>query len=299
MGRAGIWIVNGALFVLCCFLTANLVNGWIAEGLAATPTPPAVAAAASPVAARGWSDRQVILQRNLFQVSTLLPEEPDAAAEAAALEEQLEATRLPLRLLGTVASSLPGEAWAAIENTQNRQQLVVRQDDSLLDKATVVRIERRRIVIQNGARREELALDEDTAGAGMLPIRASASPPEPGVGDLRERVQRLSENNFQVQRDDVQQAMRNPAELFSQARILPKYENGQMVGVQLNSIQPGSLFEQIGIQNGDVITGVNGIVVSSPQDSAALLKELTESDQFEVNVLGGDGQTRTLSYVVQ
>jgi general secretion pathway protein C len=93
--------------------------------------------------------------------------------------------------------------------------------------------------------------------------------------------------------------MRNPAELFSQARILPKYENGQMTGVQLNSIQPGSLFEEIGIRDGDVITQVNGIVVSSPQDSAALLRELTESSQFEVNVMSSDGQPRTLSYTVQ
>jgi type II secretory pathway component PulC len=65
------------------------------------------------------------------------------------------------------------------------------------------------------------------------------------------------------------------------------------------STQPGSLFEDIGIQDGDVITEVNGIVISSPQDSAALLRELTQSDQFDVEVLGADGAPRTLSYVIQ
>ena len=292
MSRVGILVLNGALFVLCCFLTANLVNGWLGEWLAG---PPAGAPPPRPVearAARSWSDREVILKRNLFQVSTLLPSEP-TPDEAAAAAEQLEATKLPLKLLGTVASSQPALAWAAVEDTQGHSQIVVRVNDTLLDRATVLRIERRRIVLQNGAKREELALDESEQAMGI---------PEPrnaGAGDLRERIQHVSENQFQVQRDDVEKAVRNPAELFSQARILPKYENGQMTGVQLNSIQPGSLFEQIGIRNGDVITQVNGIVVSSPQDSAKLLSELTSANQFEVGVVGVDGQTRTLSYTVQ
>lgn len=300
MSRFAIWIVNGALFVLCCFLTASLVTGWVGDWLSAAPGEAPAPAATAPAAGRDWSERKVILDRNLFQVSTLQPEEP-AAPEPAAEDEELEATRLPLKLLGTVAASDPRAAWAAVEETTRRERIVVRPQDRLLDKATVVRIERRRIVIENAGKREELALD-DEGKPSLTPLaRASvAGRPAPAeVADLRERVQRLSEDSFQVQREEVNEAIRNPAELFSQARILPRYENGQMTGVQLNSIQPGSLFEEIGIRDGDVITQVNGIVVTSPQDSAALLRELTESNVFEVTVLGADGQPRTLSYVVQ
>jgi general secretion pathway protein C len=296
MSRYVIWIVNGALFVLCCFLTAGLLNGWLAEWLAG---PVAVAPSARSLEEpppRDWAARQVILERNLFQASTLLPEEP-VEPTPEELEEQLEATRLPLKLLGTVAASDPNEAWAAVEDTQQRRRLVVRTRDRLLDKATVLRIERRRLVLENDGRREELVLDEaQVAGLPGGPPRPTAASP---VGDLRERVQRLSDNSFQVQRNDVQQAMRNPSELFTQARILPKYENGEMAGVQLNAIQPGSLFEQIGVRNGDVITQVNGIEVTSPQDSNRLLQELTQATEFQVEVVGEDGEPRTLSYVVQ
>lgn len=303
MSRFVIWIVNGALFVLCCALTASLVNGWLGEWLSAVPDggPGAVGRVAALPAARDWSERQTILDRNLFQVSTLLPEE-SAAPEPSAEDEELEATRLPLKLLGTVASSNPEAAWAAVEDTTKRERLLVRPDDRLLDKARVIRIERRRIVLENAGRREELALDEEDSPMGQALRSAAAvraAPAVADISDLRERVRRLADDSFAVQRDQVQEAIRNPAELFSQARILPKYENGQMVGVQLNSIQPGSLFEEIGIRNGDVITQVNGIVVSSPQDSAALLRELSESSQFDVSVQGSDGEPRTLSYVVQ
>ncbi len=301
MSRFPIWIVNGALFVLCCFLTSSLVIGWGGEWLAGAPATAPLAPAPAAPAGRDWSQREVILTRNLFQVSTLLPEGPPMP-EPGDADEELEATRLPLKLLGTVASSDPRASWAAVEDTTRRERQVVRTQDRLLDKATVVRIERRRIVLENAGKREELALDEEGSALAQ-PARAAglsrAAPAVADVGDLRDRVQRLAEDRFQVQREDVQEAMRNPAELFSQARILPKYEEGEMVGVQLNSIQAGSLFEDIGIQDGDVITEVNGIVISSPQDSAALLRELTQSDQFDVEVLGADGAPRTLSYVVE
>ena len=301
MGRLGIWVVNAALFALCCFLSAGLANAWIAEWLTARPSaaPARRVSAAEP--ARAWSDRQTILDRNLFQVSTLVPEKP-VEAEPALTDEELEATGLPLKLLGTISANDQAAAWAAVEDQQSHKKIIVRVDQRLLDKATVLRIERRRIVLQNGAKREELALDADEAVPGGGIRQASAQPARapapPAANDLRERVKRLSEGNFQVQRDDVEEAVRNPAALFSEARILPKYDNGSMVGVQLSSIKPGSLFEEIGIQNGDTVTQVNGITVTSPQDSAALLKELTSASEFQVNVLGADGQTRSLNYSI-
>jgi general secretion pathway protein C len=232
-------------------------------------------------------------------------------------EEDLEATKLPVRLLGTAASFDPKHSWAAVEDLETRKHQLVRVHDPL-KQAKVIRIERRRIVIENGQRREELALD-DAPGAGAagatggpgagarnaaqrpqaaaLPVSATAPP---GVdSNVANRVRKLADNRFAVNRNDVQQAARNPAQLFQQARILPKWENGQMVGVQLNAIQTGSLFEQIGIQSGDTITMMNGVRVDSPENSAGLIRELTESRQFNVVVRGNDGRERTLTYEVQ
>jgi hypothetical protein len=81
-------------------------------------------------------------------------------------EEDLEATKLPLKLLGTATHSDPSLAWAAVQDLKNRNHLVVRVEDRLLEQARVVRIERGRIVLENKGRREELALEEDGAPPG-------------------------------------------------------------------------------------------------------------------------------------
>jgi general secretion pathway protein C len=294
MSRKAILVLNASLGVCACFLLANLIVTLL------TRPDPVLASVAPrlPVELRqpSWDDRRVILERNLFNVSVLAP-----AADPSA-EEELEATKLPLKLLGTVAADLPELSWAAVQDLEGGGHLVVRVDQTLLDRARVLRIERRRIVLQNGARREELALEGDEAAPVALRTPAPAprpSRPRAQRPGLQERLQRLSENRMALDREAVAEATRNPTNIFSQARILPKYEEGAMVGVQVNAIKPGSLLEEIGLRNGDTISQVNGIAISTPEDSTEVLRELAQSTEFTVVVTGADGLQRTLTYEVQ
>lgn len=305
LNRIVLWSVNAVLVVLCCWIAGGLLADVVAE--LAVPPPALVAGEPPPAppAARTWQQRQAILDRNLFKASTATP-------DAEAIAEDLAATKLPLRLLGTAASGDARRSWAAVEDLEKRQHLVVRVADRLQGKAEVVRIERRRIVLRNGGRLEELALDEgETTQAGAARVGSAgdsgrygrperrAAMQAAGANSAAERVQRLAENRFGVTREDVETVANNPAALFSQARILPKYDEGKMVGVQLNAIKPGSLFEQIGIREGDTITELNGIQITSQQDSATVLRELTSANAFNVTVSGSDGAVRQLSYEVQ
>jgi general secretion pathway protein C len=297
LGKLAIRVVNAVLFTLCCYWTAALVSAWIGAGLVARPIvrPPSTTTVSAP--GREWSDRQAILDRNLFRVSTLLPA-PAVAVESEPEEEGLEATRLPLRLLGTVASADADAAYAAVEDQQTRKRSVVRVGEGLLDSATVLRIERRRIVIQNGSNREELALDDEKElrqQEGRRLARAARTP-GPVADGLRERIQKLSETSFAASRKNAGPAGEEASQPLAGARVLPKYEQGQMTGVQVSSIDRGSLFEDLGIQDGDTVTQVNGIIVTGPQDSVAALRELTEASEFQVNVIGADGQSRTLTH---
>jgi general secretion pathway protein C len=296
MNRTGILIANGALLVVCCFLAAKIVAAVTAEILTPAPADDAVLAPRPDPIGHGASDPQEILRRNPFNVSTLGPKLPLDDDEVYAK------TKLPLRLLGTAASADAERSWAAVEDLDTREHLVVRPNDQLKGQARVIRIDRRRIVLQNGPRREELGLEEGEAAppprqSARTPARARRrpAPRNPGRNNPRAEVRQLGENRFAVPRSDVQSIANNPAALFSQARILPKYQDGEMIGVQLNSIKSGSLFEQIGIEDGDTITEFNGIKVTGQQQSAQVLRELTEATKFEVTV-DRDGEPVSLSY---
>ena len=289
MGAVLSWATNAALFTLACYLAADTGNEVIAAVLAPAPEQVVEAPPTSPIQDRNWADRQVILTRNLFNSTTIDP--PPAPEE---LAEEIEKSKLPLTLLGTFAATNPDLARAAIEDRQQRKTQVVGLGDSLQGKATVLRIERRRVVLlENGVQRE-LVFEEQNTPKLRKPTRVARNTRR--RLPARSRVQKLDENRFAVSREELEETLRDPSELLSQARILPKYEDGEMLGVQVNAIKSNSLFEQIGLQNGDVITEVNGLKINAPEQSAALLQEFSDSTSFSVQLQRADGTTQTLEF---
>jgi type II secretion system protein C len=288
MKRVAILTVNTALVILSCFLAsgviADVTAAVLAPGPAEASAPPGAGTSAPPTPA----DRQVILARNLFNVSTLNPE------PLAPEDESYEKTKLPLRLLGTAAAQDTGLSWAAVEDLETKQHSIVRVDQEIKGGAKVVRIERRRIVLQNGAQLEELALEGDENGSEVAHTRPAAARRTAARPNARGNLERLADNRFAVNRGELQNLATNPSALFSQARILPKYENGQMVGVQVSGIKPGSWFEQAGIQNGETITAVNGAAIGA-DGAPTLFREITQGSATRVTVRGTDGNERELS----
>lgn len=282
MKRVLILTANTALVVLSCYLASGIVTGIVAaliEPDAANASPSRTLAADSP---RDRADRQIILTRNLFNVSTLAPTGVEA------LSEEYEDTKLPLRLLGTAAAADTALSWAAIEDLETKQHLVVRIDQDVKGGARVLEIERRRIVLLNNGRKEQLGLEGDEL--------AAATPRPARRPTARGSLERLAENRFAVDRSEIQNLATNPSALFSQARILPKYEGGQMVGVQVSAIKPGSLFEQAGLQNGDTITEINGQPVNGPEGAPQLFQKLTQGGDIRLGVQDANGGRRDIDF---
>ena len=286
MARYLSWLLNGALLAVCCFFTARTANAVLGAWLAPPAELPASEAAAT-VPDGTAADHRVILDRNLFHSAA-----GTMALSAAELEEQLEATKLPLGLLGTVASPNPKLSWAAVEDRDSRTHLVLRVGDAVKGQATVERIERKRIVLRENGRLRELSLEEDAS------VAEAAPPARRGAAAARRRVaSRPSrpppEPPPAVEPLDAPEI--NTAQLFSQAQILPKYENGAMVGVQVSAIQAGSMLESLGLKDGDVITARDGQPLDSPESAAGFLTALGGSQPISLSAIDANGVPKTLS----
>lgn len=268
------WAANAVLFVLACFLAANTANTIFAAMLAppaVDPTPHTQNVATQRGSA---SAHQAILTRNLFASSTIEAPPPSESTE------DIEATNLPLDLLGTAAADDPDLAWAAVMDRELNATLVVGIGDRLKEKADVVRIERRRLVLrENGAHRELTFGDEGPVNKSVrrAPRRS------------RSNAKRPTRNRRQITREQVDEVLKDPTDLLAQARFLPKYDGQEMIGFQVNAIKQGSVLQDVGLQNGDIIKEFNGIAINNAQDSAKLLQELSEAKRFSILVDGPNG----------
>jgi hypothetical protein len=98
-------------------------------------------------------DPQVIVERNLFAPAT--GASPRASQEPA---EELEESELPLVLVGTVAAEDPALSQAAVRDVRNGETRVIGPGDALAPDATAVRIERRRLILEEGGDHRELRI---------------------------------------------------------------------------------------------------------------------------------------------
>jgi len=286
MATIGIRLANAVLFVLSCSVVANVISDVGASVLVPTRLPSAAPAHVEAPASPRWQDRQVILDRNLFGAQVV--DEP--IADEPEPDQNLEETKLPLKLLGTIASEDQRVASAAIEDTSSRQHEVVKVGDHLAShsQVEVERIDRGRVVLLNGGKREVLTLDEEGAAvlaSARAPRRATAA------SRRRERRSRVTRDSVKDRLQDLadQEGPRGPAALFSQARILPKYENGAMVGIELTKIKDDSLYQKVGLQDGDILTSVNGVPIDNPAATAEVLRNLQSAQELILQRRRADG----------
>lgn len=282
------WLANTALFTLCCFLVANTANAIIAAWLSQSPALAVELGPRSGTQSRSWSDRQQITQRNLFHSAVL---STPASTPATPTDEELKETELPLKLWGTIAATDPALSWASVEETGGSGAISAVRVGDQIQNATIVGIERRRVVLLENGNRRSLSLDdEDTTGLSLTsakfnkpPTRATTSRADRTARNKARREARVAKTKSPVG---------NPSSLYSQARIVPRIdpETNRVTGLQLSAIQAGSVFEAVGIQNGEVITEIAGVLVSDIGDSTKIMAALTDPDEVEIVTVDPDGK---------
>ncbi|MCD6487544.1 MAG: PDZ domain-containing protein [Syntrophobacterales bacterium] len=218
---------------------------------------------------------RVISERNLFGSIN------KAAGERYINVDELESTKLNLALLGTVYGTGKLDC-AVIEEKDHKKQSLFRVGDAIAS-ATLVKIMRGMVVLHVDGKDEMLAMevkeDKNTAGIG-------------------ERTASGAGNSITVKKAEIDDAMKDMGKILTQARIRPYFSAGKSDGFIINRIKKGSIFQKMGMQNGDIIQGVDGSPIKSPDEMLKLYNGLKSGSAINLNIKR-KGKERNLEYVFQ
>lgn len=214
----------------------------------------------------------IISRRNLFKAEAAQPNK--AVAQPV--------SQLKLRLVGTEVSS--GRApFAIIEDGTKNEQDVFEINESLFGQAKLVEIFPESVRIEHNGKIETLLLEEGTEGAAS--VGGGESPAE-------------DETEFTVPEAELSEALSNLPLLLSQARAVPYFQNGQSVGMRLFAIRRGSMYEKLGLKNGDIVKSINENNLSDPSQALKLFEQLKSERSIGVK-LERDGAPRELKYSIR
>jgi general secretion pathway protein C len=258
------------------------------------PAPEPQAAAGAPAADMRKDPLEayaVIVERNLFRTTDrpIVVDQTDP--------NSLEATALQLDLYGTIAGE-GGRGYAIIEDRDKKRQRVYKVGDRVAG-ATIVKIMRNAVVLRLGEKdqvlkKKEIAStgSERRALPGIVPQQAQ--PASPGAAPSPRPLSRPPSAGPSGSAADL-------AGLLTQARVIPNVKagsSGKPDGVIINEIQPGSLFENVGLVNGDVIQEVNGKTVTGVADLVSMYRDLKPGTNLSVKVTRS-GRQVVLNHTVE
>jgi general secretion pathway protein C len=318
--RKYLWTAILALLFTGAWLVARTVNTVV--GAAVRPKPQA-----DPGALSAPPPRPVLpVTLDADKLYRLIGVEPPKAAEAAAAAPVRPQTcsdkaarpiksDLRLQLVVAVQAEVPSQSLVTLMDATSRESRVLGVGEEF-GGATLLGVTRLGdaddatgnafkmvAVICNGGTKEYLDA-EAGAGApadgnlnvGVAQVPARPGGPRPPGGQL-DGVRKLTDNRYEIDKAVIDSSLTNLNTLATQARLVPSFKNGVANGFKLFQIQPGSLYSSIGIENGDVITRINGYEINSADKALEIYSKLRESSHVTIELDRG-GQNIKKDYSI-
>jgi general secretion pathway protein C len=272
-----VW-VNLALLALVAYGGASTVSTAIAARLM---PPPDVRLSAPPPPIEKEPHRPAsyyasIHVRDIFN---------SAKPEAEKPKEPPKPTELKLKLWGVVVHR-DGSSYCVIEDLTTRKQELYRINDMVAGSARVKQVDWDRVILDRDGRDEILELA--TAQGGPVTAVAAVRPGVPAATaqpPSDPHIEQLGDLAYAIDRSEVDNALDNMNQLFTQIRAVPHFEGGKSTGFRLFAIRQNSIFDKIGLKNGDIIQAINGSEINDPSKALGLINELRNQRELAVKIV--------------
>ncbi|MFO0415992.1 MAG: type II secretion system protein N [Pseudomonadota bacterium] len=185
---------------------------------------------------------------------------------------------LMLSLIGTFITQ-GQEPYAIIEDKKKNEQEMFLIGDSIFNQATLKTIYLDRVEVERNGKLEVLRLDEigGNGGAGIVSTGA---------------------NDFVVEEAELDKGLENLPLLLTQARAVPYFKDGRSIGLRLFAIKTGSLYEKVGLKNGDILKNINGNSLGDISQALKLFEQLKQERSITL-ILERDKQDREFKYTIR
>lgn len=264
-------LVMAAAITIISFLAVDIFYKGVGMQLAGKKAkgierPAGVASAPAQV---GPAERYALItERNLF-MTTLKA----IADKSPGLTPSEEYTAFDLK--GTIAIN-ESMGYAIVEEKGKGKQKLYRIGE-MIGSARLVRVTRNAVILSSSGR--EMVMKVKDNGEPAVPGQAYRSPG----------------NGIALSKQDVTQSLGDLKSIMSQAVVRPYMNEGVQQGFVISNIIPGSLYERLGLKNGDVVQEVNGKKLDGADDVLQLVNVMQSGGSVSVNLMR-NGKNESINY---
>ncbi len=214
--------------------------------------------------------------------------------------EDLQPTSLKVALLGTIPRTT---SPSGVIREVDKRNIFNSEEEALTAIENIFRSEKYAeyglaVIKDKGTKRQDLYREGDTIQGAVIKkiLRGKVIL---RVGD-RDEILTIEEGaasgtEKMVGRSELQESLKNIHQLLSQARIRPFFRDGKAEGLAISNIKAGSFFAKLGLKNGDIVQGIDGRDITSPDDVLEVYERLRSGSEVTLEIRRG-GEQKTINY---
>ncbi len=281
-------LLNWGLIILTVLLASAASSRIIALFIRPVYTPlPTKRAVVQSHSVTPPEDFTVIEKRNIFDVENRIPDPLDQGLLDCFA--QAKASTSGMQLLATIVMGNESLSVALLQDSGSNK-FAVRKDETFLDRYQALKVERKKFCYMVKATQEMEYVEIPDEGGEIGGNLTNSS----GGG-----IMPKSETTFEIKQTYLDNQLKDLNTVLQTAKAVPFTDSsGHMKGFLMQSIDPESPFSQLGLRQGDVLAGVNDIVLDNAGKGLEAFQRLRSSNKIELKIMRG-GQEMTLSYDVK
>lgn len=268
-------LVLGTVAVLAARATAHAADARLLRLCDDEGAPPAELVAPLLVAPAPEQRGDEIVRRNVFCSACRVPARPPVTGD--------DSAPLSLRLLAIMFATPPADPRLSVAVIKDQRGAAGAYTvGSPIGPAVVDAIDELHVFLrlQNGGRQALTLL----GGERPVPSRSAPAPPDPLFAELDAGIIKVGENRYGVRRDTIESLLGKMDRLAPQARVEADVRDGKPIGFRLRDVKRDGVFAKIGLRDGDVISSVNGLATTGPDNALAIYASLRSLDHLSVGV---------------
>lgn len=211
------------------------------------------------------------------------PAVPVAPAETTpVVDETPQQTELPLTLGGTIVAGAVSSA--IIYDNSRRLSDVYYLNQQIIPNVTLLEVRKDAVVIDNAGKREILARDGEDGEAIAANV---ARPPQlpPAARQTAANVQDMNGAKVVNRQEVMRELSQNAAKLLTEVKPeFKKDAQGNTIGVTSSNISAIPMAKEVGLQDNDVVTSINGELIDSEAKLSQLLQKYGNATTVRVGI---------------
>lgn len=200
-------------------------------------------------------------------------------------------TDIDYKLIGTIAGA--DKYSFAIFLSRDNSQEIFKVGSSIGSLGRLSKVYPAKVIISSNGQSKEIPLAE------IVKIEEVKQPPPiPHSMKGSDFARQTGDRSFVVDQKKIQQAIDNPNQIMTDARLLPNFVDGVHKGFVIREIKQGGIYHSLGLRDGDVLLKINDYNINSPESGLQAFTALRGFERVNLDIIRGNTNL-TLNYLIR